>query len=493
MAFGIEQLFRSAAGADWMSQSGGLSASEFTAALKERAGADLNFVKGELQGLGKELGLSGHDSKAIFDFLEKNGHVSVDALRDKLLKSAGADKAFNLDEFKGGVNGLVGQATDHHNGAHKADGLNFRQDAGADKKIDKAEFQAFAEQAGIHDQAVIDKAFDKLAGADGKIDRNEAKDGLGNTKLSKSDLAKKINELGGEDKKDINFNKAAGADKAMNEDEFAALAKQAGIQDEDQIKKVFDQIAGADGKISKDEFKAAFGDSKVSADDFKQKFDKLAQGDGCDQADQSQQPDSSQAPDQSQDPYQSQDPQGSSGCSKPEHSCGSGEGSSTHSKDHWSVEQKNGEATIKLGKDYTVNVKEDGSKISVTNNCTGQTTEISGDPHFRGKNNFDFKDGMTLKLDNGAKLTIGTTPAGNGTTLATSLTITQGDHAIQVSGIAQGNTDGALQVQQSFDGRSVDRHTADGAATLLETPGGWFYHGHLATQQDINQAEAAYH
>jgi len=62
---------------------------------------------------------------------------------------------------------------------------------GADKKIDKAEFQALAEQAGIHDQAVIDKAFDKLAGADGKIDRNEAKDGLGDTKLSKSDLAKK--------------------------------------------------------------------------------------------------------------------------------------------------------------------------------------------------------------------------------------------------------------------------------------------------------------
>jgi len=43
----------------------------------ERAGADLNFVKGELQGLGKELGLSGHDSKAILRFpREENGHVS---------------------------------------------------------------------------------------------------------------------------------------------------------------------------------------------------------------------------------------------------------------------------------------------------------------------------------------------------------------------------------------------------------------------------------
>lgn len=377
-------------------------------------------------------------------------------------------------------NGACG-CSDKHD---KTDGVNFGRDAGADKAIDKDEFEALCKRAGITDQDTIDKAFEKLAGADGKISKDEIKDGLGDTKLSKDEFAKKVNELGGQDKKDINFDKAAGADKALNEDEFAALAKKAGIKDEDQIKKVFDQIAGADGKVSKDEFKAAFGDTKVSADDFKNKFDELAQGDECGQADESQQPDESQDPDES------------CGCSKPDkpdhHGCSGSEGSS-HSRDHWSVEQKNGEATIKLGKDYTINVKEDGSSIKVTNNCTGQTTEISGDPHFRGKNNFDFKDGLTLKLDNGAKLTIGTTPAGNGTTLATSLTITQGNQAIQVSGIAQGNTDGALRVEQSFDGRRVDRQTPDGAATLFETPGGWFYHGHLATQQDINQAEAAYH
>jgi len=367
----------------------------------------------------------------------------------------------------------------------KSDGVNFRRDAGADKAIDKDEFEALCKRAGITDQDTIDKAFEKLAGADGKINKDEIKDGLGDTKLSKDEFAKKIEELGGKDKKDINFNKAAGADKALNEDEFAALAKKAGIEDEEQIKKVFDQIAGADGKVSKDEFKAAFGDTKVSADDFKKKFDELAEGDdcGCHQAD------------GSQEPEQSQDPEGASGCSKPEkpeRGC-SGSDGSHQSRDHWSVEQKNGEATIKLGDDYTIKVKEDGSKITVKNNCTGQETEISGDPHFRGKNNFDFKDGLTLKLDNGAKLTIGTTPAGNGTTLATSLTITQGNKAIEVSGIAQGNTDGALKVEQSFDGRRVDRHTPDGSLTLLETPGGWFYHGHLATQQDINQAEAAYH
>src|SRR6267142_2125732 len=144
------------------------------------------------------------------------------------------------------------------------------------------------------------------------------------------------------DKNDgVNFRRDAGADKAIDKDEFEALCKRAGITDQDTIDKAFEKLAGADGKVSKDEFKAAFGDTKVSADDFKQKFDELAKGDGCDKADESQQPD------------QSQDPEESSGCSKPDkpdhHGCSGSEGSSgSHSRDHWSVEQKNGEATIKL-------------------------------------------------------------------------------------------------------------------------------------------------
>src|SRR5262245_10004691 len=92
----------------------------------------------------------------------------------------------------------------------KSDGVNFRRDAGADKAIDKDEFEALCKRAGITDQETIDKAFEKLAGADGKINKDEIKDGLGDTKLSKDEFAKKVNELGG-DKKDINFNKAAGA------------------------------------------------------------------------------------------------------------------------------------------------------------------------------------------------------------------------------------------------------------------------------------------
>ena len=45
MTVGIEQLFRSMAGADWMSEGGGLSASEFSAALKDRANLALGKVE----------------------------------------------------------------------------------------------------------------------------------------------------------------------------------------------------------------------------------------------------------------------------------------------------------------------------------------------------------------------------------------------------------------------------------------------------------------
>jgi uncharacterized protein YidB (DUF937 family) len=477
MAIGIEQLFRSVAGADWMSQSGGMSAAEFAAALKERAGADLAFVRGEFRELGESLGLSRGDSRAIFDFLEKNGKVSVDALRDKLLKSAGADKAFNLDEFKGGVEKLADLA-----GGQRSDAINFRRDAGADRKIDKNEFEALAKRAGITDQEVIDKAFEKLAGADGKINREEFQDGLGNAKLSKDDFAKKVNELGGAEKKDINFGKAAGADKALDEDEFAELAKQAGIEDEEAIKKVFDQVAGADGEISKDEFKAAFGDTKLSPEDFKKKFEELAQS-GC-QESQPQQPEENECnrPDQPSGPD-------ASGCSEPpSNSC-------SESDPVWTHEVKDGQATIRLGDKYTINAKEDGSEVTLTNNETGATSRIWGDPHFdvgnNGSNDFDFKKDLTLSLDDGTKITIGTVGAGNGTTLASSLTITNGDNAIQVTGLG-GNNDGAnnLKVVQSNAGETLDDLTSDGSITLFENGDRWLTaQGDAVTQAIINNAE----
>jgi uncharacterized protein YidB (DUF937 family) len=485
MSFGIEQLFRSVAGADWKSPGGGMSSAEFTAALKERAGADLAFVRGELRELGKDLGLSRGDSRAIFDFLEQNGQVSVDALRDKLLRSAGADKAFNLDEFKGGVDNLLDRATGGH-GEDSADGLKFRRDAGADRTIDKDEFEAIAKRAGITDQEVIDKAFEKIAGADGEISREEAQEGLGGTRLSKDDLAKKINELGEAEKKDIKFGKAAGADKAMDEDEFAELAKQAGIEDEDQIKQVFEQVAGADGEISKEEFKAAFGDTKLSSEDFKSKFDELAQSNeecGCNGSEEPSEPEPTE-------PTGCEEPASEpSGCEEPQSNSCSG------SDDVWSHEVNNGQATIRLGDKYTITAKEDGSEVILKNNETGAETKIWGDPHVdvgnNGSNDFDFKKDLTFQLDDGTKISIGTVDAGNGTTLASSLTITNGDNAIQVTGLG-GNNDGAnnLKVVQSNAGETLDDLTADGSITLFEDGDRWLTaQGDSVTQAIINNAE----
>ena len=369
----------------------------------------------------------------------------------------------------------------HNGGDHNADGLNFRRDAGADKKIDKAEFQALAEQAGIHDQAVIDKAFDKLAGADGMINKDEVKDGLGDTTLSKSDLAKKINELGGEDKKDINFGKAAGADKALTEDEFKELAKKAGITDEDQISQVFDQVAGADGKIDKDEFKAAFGDTKLSGDDFKKKFDQLAQDDSATSDPQAAGSDDCGC-DETPDSTSSSTPD-SSGAQH----CGSSD-----SQPVWTHEVKDGR--LPSGRDKSPSRRR--RRLGHGEEQQTRRIEISGDPHFdvgnNGSNDFDFKKDMTLKLDDGTKITIGTVDAGNGTTLASSLTITNGDNSIQVTGLGA-DKDGAnnLKAVQSNAGETVDDLTADGAITLFENGAQWLTaQGNAVTQDIINQAEA---
>jgi len=83
--------------------------------------------------------------------------------------------------------------------------LNFRQDAGADSEDRQGGFHRRSpEQAGIHDQAVDRQAFDKLAGAAARSTGTRPRTGSA-TPAVEEHLAKKINELGGEDKKDINF------------------------------------------------------------------------------------------------------------------------------------------------------------------------------------------------------------------------------------------------------------------------------------------------
>jgi hypothetical protein len=140
----------------------------------------------------------------------------------------------------------------------------------------------------------------------------------------------------------------------------------------------------------------------------------------------------------------------------------------------WSVQQNGGQAHIDLG-NYTIDVNEGNSEFTVTNKKTGETTRIWGDPHVDvdGKHVGDFYGTTTLNLDDGTKITINTTPfnAGNGMTLSSRLTITQGDRAMVIRGLDQ-NTLGDLEISQiPVLGQLVDSLVPDGA-NIYENPEG---------------------
>ena len=140
----------------------------------------------------------------------------------------------------------------------------------------------------------------------------------------------------------------------------------------------------------------------------------------------------------------------------------------------WSVQQNGGQAHIDLGH-YTLDLDEGNSQFILTNKSTGEKTRIWGDPHVEvdGKAVGDFYGTMTLNLDDGTKITINTTPynAGNGMTLSSRLTITQGDRAMIVGGLDQ-NSLGDLKITQlPVGGQIVDAIQGDGT-DIYENPEG---------------------
>ncbi|WBL81350.1 DUF1521 domain-containing protein [Bradyrhizobium xenonodulans] len=166
--------------------------------------------------------------------------------------------------------------------------------------------------------------------------------------------------------------------------------------------------------------------------------------------------------------------------------------------DPWSHESKDGKATIRLGDKYTVTVDEKDASWTVRNNQTGHVTQISGDPHVdddnNGKNDFDFKKDMTFQLEDGTKITVNTVPYGNGQTLSSKLTITNGSNAITVEGLGA-DKDGAnnLKVTQSNAGATLDQLASDGADTIYERGQDWVDRsGAQVNQAMIDAAEQAF-
>jgi hypothetical protein len=135
-----------------------------------------------------------------------------------------------------------------------------------------------------------------------------------------------------------------------------------------------------------------------------------------------------------------------------------------------------GTARIDIG-NYTIDVNEKNSEFVVTNKDTGERTKIWGDPHFEhnGSHVGDFYGTTTLNLADGTKITINTTPyerGGNGTTLSSTLTITQGDQAMRITGLDQ-NSIGDLEISQiGFAGGLVDLAVDDGVSIYENTEGG---------------------
>jgi len=138
----------------------------------------------------------------------------------------------------------------------------------------------------------------------------------------------------------------------------------------------------------------------------------------------------------------------------------------------WSATNKgNGPADIDLG-NYTLSLNKASSQWTLTDKNTGATTNVSGDPHVSedGKN-WTFKNNTTFQLADGTRITVKTTPYGNGQTLSNELDITKGNQSLKVTGLAQNSGD-PLTISEGFQGRQLARSNL-GDEVLTESGKTW--------------------
>jgi len=123
---------------------------------------------------------------------------------------------------------------------------------------------------------------------------------------------------------------------------------------------------------------------------------------------------------------------------------------------------------------YHITVGDTGT-ISIQNKVTGESYQISGDPHVYvdGQHAFDFWGRTSFVLDDGTKVTIQTTPYHGSATadIASTVTISNGDYGVRIGGVDD-NARGDLNFQEfSGLGAMLDLVTADGN-TMYENPVG---------------------
>jgi hypothetical protein len=154
----------------------------------------------------------------------------------------------------------------------------------------------------------------------------------------------------------------------------------------------------------------------------------------------------------------------------------------------WTVTNTgNGQDHIDLG-NYTLDLNKANMQWTLTNKQTGDTTNISGDPHVsENGNKWDFKNNLSFQLDDGTKITVHTIPYGNGQNVSSELDITNGSHGMKVTGLG-GNLDaGGLQVSDGLNGYALDAANA-GTPEIYEAAGNWqTFDGTNITQQVSQQ------
>lgn len=150
------------------------------------------------------------------------------------------------------------------------------------------------------------------------------------------------------------------------------------------------------------------------------------------------------------------------GCPPPPHDC------DDTSESTWEVDQENKE--IKLDNGYTLKFSNDRQEWVLTD-ADGKELKVWGDPHVvEGDGDlWDFQHDSTFVLEDGTKITVGTKDIGNAFTVTDTVTITKGDQAIEVTGVAENN----VQISDvQTNGEQLDADTNDGYIFLEGEAGG---------------------
>jgi hypothetical protein len=166
------------------------------------------------------------------------------------------------------------------------------------------------------------------------------------------------------------------------------------------------------------------------------------------------------------------------------------ESQSSGQRNEWSKTQvQNNQASIDLG-DYDLALNKSDSSISLTNEKTGNTTKIWGDPHITTNGTTGmFNGSLTFNLPDKTKVTVGTQAQG-AVSYADQVTITQGNKAYVVNGLSQLDSN-PLTVERSHNGPQLDQQTADGFTLVANKTGtGWInpLTGSAPTSADFSKA-----